>query len=175
MRWNQSDRKVLTITAIIGVFLYAIYKGLQFLAGASMGASFGVGLGGMSGSQKVEESRKVETDAPAQIIYRIDKNRYLTLENYLSCDRGGQVYYNDSQRGIKTHLGWDNDFMISHIAGEIILRLIKALLLMGRIMVIWHSLAHLPDNIVVVEGQKQVALCFSSFQQIMGTHLYIKL
>ncbi len=52
-----------------------------------MGASFGVGLGGMSGSQKVEESRKVETDAPAQIIYRIDKNRYLTLENYISCDR----------------------------------------------------------------------------------------
>src|SRR5690606_3839323 len=110
MRWNQSDRKVLTIIAIIGVLLYAIYKGLQFLAGASMGASFGVGLGGMSGSQKVEESRKVETDAPAQIIYRIDKNRYLTLENYISCDRGGQVYYNDSQRGIKTHLGWDNDF-----------------------------------------------------------------
>ncbi len=30
MRWNQSDRKVLTIIAIIGVFLYAIYKGLQF-------------------------------------------------------------------------------------------------------------------------------------------------
>ncbi|WP_425249488.1 T6SS immunity protein Tli3 family protein, partial [Enterobacter hormaechei] len=110
MRWNQSDRKVLTIIAIIGVLLYAIYKGLQFLAGASMGASFGVGLGGMSGSQKVEESRKVETDAPAQIIYRIDKNRYLTLENYISCDKGGQVYYNDSLRGIKTHLGWDNDF-----------------------------------------------------------------
>jgi hypothetical protein len=90
--------------------LYAIYKGLQFLAGASMGASFGVGLGGMSGSQKVEESRTVETDAPAQIIYRIDKYRYLTLENYISCDKGGQVYYNDTQRGIKTHLGWDIDF-----------------------------------------------------------------
>lgn len=110
MRWNQSDRKVLTIIAIVGVLLYAIYKGLQFLAGVSMGASFGVGLGGMSGSQKVEESRKVETDAPAQIIYRIDKNRYLTLENYISCDKGGQVYYNDTQRGIKTHLGWDIDF-----------------------------------------------------------------
>lgn len=110
MRWNQSDRKVITIIAIIGVLLYAIYKGLQFIAGVSMGASFGVGLGGMSGSQKVEESRKVETDAPAQIIYRIDENRYLTLENYISCDRGGQVYYNDSQRGIKTHLGWDIDF-----------------------------------------------------------------
>ncbi|WP_423827299.1 T6SS immunity protein Tli3 family protein, partial [Serratia marcescens] len=52
----------------------------------------------------------VETDAPPQIIYRIDKNRYLTLENYISCDKGGQVYYNDSQRGIKTHLGWDIEF-----------------------------------------------------------------
>ncbi|MDA8505293.1 hypothetical protein NNO02_22950, partial [Citrobacter sp. Awk 2] len=68
------------------------------------------GLGGMSGSQKVEESRKVETDAPTQIIYRIDENRYLTLENYISCGKGGQVYYNDTQRGIKTHLGWDIDF-----------------------------------------------------------------
>lgn len=110
MRWNQSDRKVLTILAIVGVLLYALYKGLQFLAGVSMGASFGVGLGGMSGSQKTEESRKVETDAPPQIIYHIDKNRYLTLENYISCDKGGQVYYNDSQRVIKTKLGWDIDF-----------------------------------------------------------------
>lgn len=110
MRWNQSDRKVLTILAIVGVLLYALYKGLQFLAGVSMGASFGVGLGGMSGSQKTEGSRKVETDAPPQIIYHIDKNRYLTLENYISCDKGGQVYYNDSQRVIKTQLGWDIDF-----------------------------------------------------------------
>ena len=110
MRWSQSDRKVLTIIAIIGVLLYALYKGLQFLASVSMGASFGVGLGGMSGSQKVEESRKVETDAPTQIIYRIDNSRYLTLENYISCNKGGQVYYNDTQRGIKTLLGWDDDF-----------------------------------------------------------------
>lgn len=79
MRWNQSDRRVLTIIAIVGILLYAIYKGLRFLGGATMGASFGAGLGGMSGSQQTEESRKVETDAPAQIIYRIDNNRYLTL------------------------------------------------------------------------------------------------
>ncbi|HFP9236418.1 TPA: hypothetical protein ACHOYQ_005330 [Raoultella planticola] len=110
MRWNQSDRQVLTIIAIVGVLLYALYKGLQFLAGVSMGASFGVGLGGMSGAQKTEESRKVETDAPTQIIYRIDKNRYLTLENYISCDKGGQVYYNNTEREIKTQLGWDTDF-----------------------------------------------------------------
>ncbi len=91
MRWSQSDRKVLTIIAIVGLLLYVIYKGLQFLSGVSMGASFGVGAGrGMSGSQKVEESRKVETDAPPQVLYRIDKYRYLTLENYISCDKGGR-------------------------------------------------------------------------------------
>lgn len=110
MRWNQSDRKILTIIAIVGILLYAIYKGIRFLGGATMGASFGVGLGGMSGSQQTEESRKVETDAPAQIIYRIDNNRYLTLENYISCDKGGQVYYNDTGRGIRTLLGWDGDY-----------------------------------------------------------------
>ncbi len=97
MRWNQSDRKVLTIIAIVGVLLYVIYKGLQFWQGPVWG-QFWSGPGGMSSSQKVEVSRKVETDAPPQIIYRIDKNRYLTLENYISCDKGGQVYYNDSQR-----------------------------------------------------------------------------
>lgn len=110
MKWNQSDRKVITIVVITGSVLYALYKGLQFLAGVSMGASFGVGLGEGSGSKQYEESRKVATDAPIQVIYRIDNSRFLTLENYISCDRGGQVYYNDILRGIKNHLGWDIDF-----------------------------------------------------------------
>ncbi len=37
MRWNQSDRKVLTIIAIVGVLLYVIYKGLQFRQGPVWG------------------------------------------------------------------------------------------------------------------------------------------
>lgn len=110
MRWNQSNRKALTIITIVGVLLYAIYKGFQFFAGVSMGASFGVGLGEMSGSHKTEVSRKVDTDAPFQIIYHIDKNRYLTLENYISCEKGGQVYYNDKNRGIKSFLGNDWEY-----------------------------------------------------------------
>ncbi|PLR39003.1 T6SS immunity protein Tli3 family protein [Chimaeribacter arupi] len=110
MRWDQSDGKVLSIIGIVMLVLYGAYKGLQFLAGLTMGASFGVGLGGMSGSQHLEESRRVETDAPAQVIYRIDNDRFLTLENYIACDKGGQVYYNDSKRDIKTLLGSENDF-----------------------------------------------------------------
>ena len=110
MRWDQSDVKVLSIIGIVMLVLYGAYKGLQFLAGLTMGASFGVGLGGMSGSQDLEESRRVETDAPIQVIYRIDNDRFLTLENYIACDKGGQVYYNDSKRNIKTLLGSENDF-----------------------------------------------------------------
>ncbi|PLR39002.1 T6SS immunity protein Tli3 family protein [Chimaeribacter arupi] len=127
MRWDQSDGKVLSIIGIVMLVLYGAYKGLQFLAGLTMGASFGVGLGGMSGSQYVEESRRIETDAPAQVIYRIDNERFLTLENYIACDKGGRVYYNDTQRGIKTLLGsrWDefNDRLGNYIAayqGEVI-------------------------------------------------------
>ncbi len=125
----------------------------------------------MSGSQKVEVSRKVETDAPPQIIYRIDKNRYLTLENYISCDKGGQVYYNDSQRGIK-HTGWDIEFYdFSYRRGNNLVAY-KGSVINGADNGYLALPAHLPDNIVVVEGQSEVVLCFSSFQQIME-NLYL--
>lgn len=65
--------------------------------------------------------------------------------------------------------------MISHIVVVIMLRLIREPLLMVQIMVIWHSPVHQPGNIVVAEGQKEVVLCFSSFQQIMEKPLSIKL
>jgi hypothetical protein len=98
----------------------------------------------------------------------------MTLENYISCDKGGQVYYNDSQRGIKTHLGWDIEFYDFPIAGEIIWQLIKALLLMVQIMVIWHSLASTRQY--CGSGRSDPGCpCFSSFQQIMEKPLSIKL
>lgn len=110
MKGNQSNRKIYIILGVIGIVLYGLFKLLQTMAGLTVGGSFGVGLGGMSGSQRLTESRKVETDAPTQVIYHIDEHRFLTLENYIACDKGGQVYYNDIQRGVKTLLGWDIDF-----------------------------------------------------------------
>ena len=40
---------------------------------------------------------------PPQVIYRIDKNRYLTLEDYTNCDDGSIYYHNDNTK-IKTKL-----------------------------------------------------------------------
>lgn len=43
-------------------------------------------------------------DSPPQVIYRIDRHRFVTLENYRDCNYG-QAYYNDTRAGIKTGLG----------------------------------------------------------------------
>lgn len=43
-------------------------------------------------------------DSPPQVIYRIDDHRFVTLENYRSCNYG-QAYYNDTRAGIKANLG----------------------------------------------------------------------
>lgn len=40
---------------------------------------------------------------PPQVIYRIDKNRYLTLEDYSNCD-DGSIYYHSDNKNIKTKL-----------------------------------------------------------------------
>ncbi|RBQ32861.1 hypothetical protein C2125_18185 [Rahnella aquatilis] len=40
---------------------------------------------------------------PPQVIYRIDKSRYLTLEDYSKCDDGSIYYHNDNKK-IKTKL-----------------------------------------------------------------------
>ncbi|KMK34833.1 hypothetical protein ABW13_24950 [Pluralibacter gergoviae] len=64
--------------------------------------------------------------------------------------------------------------MISIIAVVIMLRLIGEPLLMGRIMAIWRFLEHRLISIAVAEGQSEVVQFFSSFQQIMDRHLYIK-
>lgn len=94
---------------IVILIFFGLYKGLQILGRLTVGGSFGVGLGRESSSQEMEERRSIKTDAPVQVIYRLDENRFLTLENYISCDKGGQVYYNDNQRGIKTFLGFETD------------------------------------------------------------------
>ncbi|PKE30693.1 hypothetical protein CWS43_08320 [Rahnella sp. AA] len=50
------------------------------------------------------EKRAVQTiPNPPQVIYRIDKNRYLTLEDYTNCDDGSIYYHNDVKK-IKTKL-----------------------------------------------------------------------
>ncbi len=39
-----------------------------------------------------------KTYGPPQVIYRIDKKRYITLENYTHCDNGQIFFHNDEQK-----------------------------------------------------------------------------
>ncbi len=83
-------------------------KKLTLLAGALM-----VSLTSLNGcavtSPPVQTSTQPEKRAvqpihnPPQVIYRIDKNRYLTLEDYSNCDDGSIHYHNDNKQ-IKTKL-----------------------------------------------------------------------
>ena len=71
------------------------------LAGCvSEGAAFGLGAGSLH--ETVMTEKKTNTQpvyGPPQIIYRIDDNRYFTLENYTRCE-DGQTFYNNKAKGI---------------------------------------------------------------------------
>ena len=47
-------------------------------------------------------------DVPAQVIYRIDDHRFISLENYSDCNHG-DTYYNDTKEVI--HKKWAADGM----------------------------------------------------------------
>ena len=98
--------RILWVSALLLLLGFGCAWILPYL-GMSTGASFGAGLGGSK--QRPDNFRQMETDAPIQTIYSIDDHRYLTLENYLTCDLGGQVYYNDTRKGIKTLLGYGDE------------------------------------------------------------------
>lgn len=43
-------------------------------------------------------------DVAPQVIFSLDKNRYLTFENYSKCDGDGILYFNDTLNGIRTRI-----------------------------------------------------------------------
>jgi hypothetical protein len=48
--------------------------------------------------------KELPYDSPAQVIYRIDDHRFVTLEHYRDCNHG-DTYYNDTRLGIRQKLG----------------------------------------------------------------------
>lgn len=74
-------------------FLAAILA-VGFISGCSTIASIGTGAGAMP----VYELPKY--DGPRQIIYRIDKDRYITIEGYKRCDQYGLMYWNDDRNDV---------------------------------------------------------------------------
>ncbi|MEG3133012.1 hypothetical protein SC206_05455 [Rouxiella sp. T17] len=70
---------------------------------------------------KIEARKKeklAEVYNPPQVVYRIDKNRYINLENYSNCNTGTLYYYNDNKK-IKTKL-WHYSKAIMNYKGKFI-------------------------------------------------------
>lgn len=80
----------------LAVMATAVVAGGCAIPAAMIAASHG----GMPGHQFVPPTH----DVPPQVIYRIDNNRYLTLENYDSCSNDGMVFYNDAVKNIRTKI-----------------------------------------------------------------------
>ncbi|MFO6298662.1 T6SS immunity protein Tli3 family protein, partial [Rahnella selenatireducens] len=70
----------------------------------TLGGSFGAGFPSGSGGRAI---RDVEIDVEPQVVYRIDDHRFFTLEQYLDCNNGGFVYYNDTNKKIKVLAGYE--------------------------------------------------------------------
>ncbi|MEB6224722.1 T6SS immunity protein Tli3 family protein [Pantoea anthophila] len=68
----------------------------------TVGGSFGYGMARPAKADN--DDRIVVTNAPPQEVFRIDDHRFLTLENYIACDKSGQIYYHDTKLGIKTRI-----------------------------------------------------------------------
>ncbi|WP_313488379.1 hypothetical protein [Pseudescherichia sp.] len=67
----------------------------------SEGAAFGLGAGSLHETVMTEKDKNAPPPVYGlpQIIYRIDDNRYFTLENYTRCENG-QTFYNNKKKGI---------------------------------------------------------------------------
>ncbi|MFO6298663.1 T6SS immunity protein Tli3 family protein [Rahnella selenatireducens] len=92
----------IVITIAVVIFVIWILWNIVVSMIPTVGGSFGAGMPGPSKGS--HDDRIVITNAKPQIIYRLDEHRFLTLENYIACDKSGQVYYNDTSLGIKSKL-----------------------------------------------------------------------
>ena len=71
------------------------------LAGMSLALSGCVAKNAMSNARMSKQNTEKELTVygPPQVIYRIDNNRYFTLENYTRCENG-QTFYNNKAKNI---------------------------------------------------------------------------
>lgn len=77
----------------IGIMASLLLTGCQIPA-----AMIASGAGAMPAYKPLP---KKNYDAPPQVIYAIDKNRFFPSENYRKCSYG-DLYYNDTSKNIKT-------------------------------------------------------------------------
>ncbi|ROS06057.1 T6SS immunity protein Tli3 family protein [Raoultella terrigena] len=76
------------------------------------GVAFVNPFSAMSDSQPESEKKKQQPEVygPPQIIYRIDKDRYFTLEQYTRCENG-KTFYNNKAKGIHTQISPSSGYL----------------------------------------------------------------
>ncbi|WP_313570934.1 T6SS immunity protein Tli3 family protein [Pantoea piersonii] len=76
------------------------------------GTAFGLGAGSLHETAMKEKKKKAPSKfyGPPQIIYRIDDNRYFTLENYARCENG-QTFYNNKAKGIHVRIASGSGYL----------------------------------------------------------------
>ncbi|MBF7978399.1 MULTISPECIES: hypothetical protein [Rahnella] len=103
---SEGTEPGLKIVMIIAVVIFVIWVLWNVVVSMipTVGGSFGAGFPGGSGGRAI---RDVEIDVDPQVVYRIDDHRFFTLEQYLDCNNGGFVYYNDTNKKIKVLAGYE--------------------------------------------------------------------
>ena len=101
-------RKALKVIGVMAAIFFGIWiiGGLVISMLPTVGGSFGFGFPSGSGGRAI---RDVEIDVDPQVVYRIDDHRFFTLEQYLDCNNGGFVYYNDTNKKIKVLAGYEGE------------------------------------------------------------------
>lgn len=84
-------------------FWFPLLSGALFsLSGCvSEGAAFGMGAGSLHEITMAEKNQNTQLPVygPSQVIYRIDNDRYFTLEEYTRCENG-KTFYNNKEKNI---------------------------------------------------------------------------
>jgi hypothetical protein len=91
--------------------------GVFFLSGCVAGpygggVAFVNSFSAMRSPQTEPEKKKQQPEVygPPQIIYRIDKDRYFTLEEYTRCENG-KTFYNNKAKGIHTQIAPSSGYL----------------------------------------------------------------
>ena len=92
-------------------------SGVLFLSGCVTGP-YGGGVAlvnpfaAMSNTQSEPKKKKQQPEVygPPQIIYRIDKDRYFTLEDYTRCENG-KTFYNNKAKGIHAQIAPSSGYL----------------------------------------------------------------
>lgn len=91
----------------IPVKVLLILSVLFFLSGCAMA---NVPSEHESTATESDQSTSQPVYGPPQVIYRIDKNRYFTLEEYTSCENG-KTFYNNKAKGIHTQISSSSGYL----------------------------------------------------------------